>query len=1052
MRATAPILQVVCLALQLVITGSAAAQTPVKVDSSTFGAIEARSIGPARMSGRISAIDGVAKDPSIVYVGSASGGVWKTTNGGTNFKSVFDKYTQSIGAVAVDQAHPETVWVGTGESWVRNSVSVGTGVYKTTDGGENWQFVGLEDSERVGQIVIDPKNSDTVYVAATGHLWNSNENRGLYKTTDGGKTWNKILYVDADTGCADVAVDPQEPNVVYASMWQFRRKAWSFSSGGPGSGLYKSTDAGKTWNKITKGLPDGTLGRISVAVAPTRASVVYAVVEARKTSLFRSDDQGTTWTNVSSAAEVGSRPFYFNTLTVDPKDYNKIFKPGFNLAISKDGGKSFQNAGGQYHGDVHALWVNPVDTAVLYMGTDGGVYRSNDSGQHWIQIRNLPVSQFYHVSFDMKQPYDVYGGLQDNGSWTGPSQGVAGITNADWQNTGIGDGFWTFADPASPEIVYAEYQGGKVSRFNLRTKERQSIQPLPKAGEPKYRFNWNTPIELSPTTPNTIYIGAQFVFRSRDRGQTWERISDDLTTNDPKKLQQDDSGGLTPDNSSAENHCTVYTIAESPKDPQLVWAGTDDGNVQVTTDGGKSWTNVTANIPNLPKFTWVSTIEASPSDRATAYATFDGHTTGDMKTYVYKTTDLGKTWTSLATDSMKGYAHVVREDLVNPKLLFLGTEHGLWFSLDGGGSWAQFTGKFPPAAVRDIAIHPRDMDVVIATHGRGIYILDDISPIRKLTPDVMQSDVAFLEGKPSEVKFGAQIQDFPGDDEFVGANRPEAAFITYWLKERHVTGDFSIQILDAKGTLITTLTAGKRKGINRVAWPMRLKPPKVPSGAQIEGGSVFGPVVPEGVYTVKLIKDGKEYLGKVTLVGDPTLSHSAKDRALQQATVMQLYGMLERLGYIGEAVQSLKKQVDERAAGLKADDPLKKDLGAYSDRLDAFYKTLVATKEGRVQSEEQLREKLGLVYGDVNGYAGRPTQAQLDRITVLNGEVDKANQAYTALAGADLTTINDKLKAKGLQPVTPLSKEEFDKKNSAAGSQMEAADEREFSRIGVYLR
>lgn len=1024
---------------------SALGQTPagMKVDSAMFGAIEARSLGPAKMSGRISAVDGVASSPDTVYVGAASGGVWKTTNGGTTFKPVFDKFTQSIGAIAIDQSNPETVWVGTGESWTRNSVSVGTGVYKTTDGGDNWQLVGLPDSERIGKIAIDPKNPQTVYVAALGHLWDSNEERGLYKTSDGGKSWERVLFVDRDTGCADVAVDPQEPSILYASMWQFRRQGWGFSSGGPGSGLYKSTDAGKTWTRLTKGLPEGTLGRIAVAVAPSRPGTVYAVVESKKSALYRSDDAGASWMALSTAADVTARPFYFCTVIVDPKDHTRVYKPGFNLIVSRDGGKTFSGSGGAYHGDVHCIWVNPTDTATIYMGTDGGLYRSDDYGSRWNVIRNLPVSQFYHVSFDNAQPYNVYGGLQDNGSWAGPSRSVNGIENADWDNIGIGDGFYAFADSQDRNVVLVEYQGGKISRFFRSTSERQAIAPQPKAGDPKFRFNWNTPIELSPTVPGTLYAGAQFVFRSRDRGTTWERISPDLTTNDPVKLRQDDSGGLTTDNSSAENHCTVFTISESPKDPNVIWAGTDDGNVQVTVDGGKSWTNVTANVTGLPKATWVSTIEASHYDRGTAYATFDGHTTGDMKPYVYKTTDFGKTWMSLAADPIRGYAHVIREDLVRPDLLFVGTEFGLFVSLDGGAQWVQFSGKLPPAAVRDIAIHPRDSDVILATHGRGIYILDDITPLRKITKEVLASDIALLDAQPSKLRFGASLQDFPGDDEFVGPNPPEVAYITYFLRERHVKGDFRIEVYDSANTLITTLVAGKRRGINRVEWPMRLKPPKVPSGAQIEGGSIFGPLVPEGTYTVKLIKDGKEIVGTVTLVGDPTLGHTPKDRLLQQQTVMRLYQSLERLGYVGASVKDLRDQIDDRLKGLKPDDAIAKDLTAFSQRLDAFYRTLVATREGRITGEVQLRERLGELYGDVSGFAGRPTPTQLERAAVLDAEVNAANATYGTISTAELKALNDKLAAKGIKPLVPITREDFDRRQTGGGVQYATERERE---------
>ncbi|HEX8184392.1 MAG TPA: glycosyl hydrolase, partial [Blastocatellia bacterium] len=835
MRKNSMRITVSLLFITSLVAAAALAQSAIKVDSSTFGAIEARHIGPAITGGRIAAIDGVASDPRIIYVGSAGGGVWKSINGGTTFKSVFDKYTQSIGAVTIDQAHPETVWVGTGESWTRNSTSVGTGLYKTADGGDSWKRVGLENSERIARIVIDPKNSDTVYVAATGHLWDGNEERGVYKTTDGGKTWQRALFVDSDTGCADLAIDPQEPRILYASMWQFRRKPYFFTSGGPGSGLYKSTDAGKTWKKLTKDMPEGELGRIAVAVAPTRPNTVYAIVEAKKSAVYRSEDLGESWAKVSSSQSATGRPFYFASVTVDPKDYNRLYKPDYSLSVSTDGGQSFVARGGRAHGDFHAVWVNPLDPFQIYVGTDGGVYVSNDKANSFRFLSNLPVGQFYHVSFDMEQPYNVYGGLQDNGSWMGPSQSVNGIENKDWRNVGFGDGFHTYPDPLDKDIVYSEFQGGNVLRFHKSTGEIKAIRPYPRQGEPKYRFNWNTAMALSPTNKNALYIGAQFLFRSTNRGESWERISPDLTTNDPAKQKQEESGGISIDNSSAENHCTIFTIAESPLDEKVIWAGTDDGNVQVTRDGGKNWANVTPNIQGLPANTWCSTVEASRFERGTAYATFDGHQTGDLKAYVFKTVDFGKTWRSLGAEMIQGYAHVIREDRVNPNLLFVGTEFGLFLSIDGGEQWAQFTGNLPPVSIRDIAIHPREHDLILATHGRGILIIDDITPLRQITPKVLETAATLFESRPSQMTIPLVAQDFPGDAEFVAANPTENATITYYLKDRHVFGDMKVEIYDSEGKLMATLPAGKRRGINRVTWAMRQKPPKVPPSPNLAG-------------------------------------------------------------------------------------------------------------------------------------------------------------------------------------------------------------------------
>ncbi|HEV7515736.1 MAG TPA: glycosyl hydrolase, partial [Thermoanaerobaculia bacterium] len=968
-------------------------------------------------------------------------------DGGLSYKSIFDEQVQSIGAIAADPRNPKTVWVGTGESWTRNSVSVGDGLYKTTNGGDTWEKVGLPDSERIARIAIHPGDGNTVWVCATGHLWDANEERGVYKTTDGGKSWKRTLFVDRETGCSDLAVDPQDPKILYAGMWQFRRFPWAFRSGGPGSGLFKSTDGGETWRPVKTGLPTGEKGRIAVAVAPSRPSVVYALVEAKETALYRSDDVGESWAKVNSSFNVQVRPFYFARLVVDPNDYNYVYKPGFTLTISTDGGKSFSSPfGGGFnfggvHGDHHALWINPKNPQELLLGTDGGLYASYDRGHHWRHAKALPVAQFYHVSYDMEWPYNVYGGLQDNGSWMGPSRGIGAIMNKNWRNVGGGDGFWAFRDPHEKDFVYSESQGGNISRLRLSTSESKEIKPLPGAGEKELRFNWNAPIHLSPSTPGTIYIGAQYLFRSRDRGDSWERISPDLTTNDPKKQGQLASGGLTVDNSSAENHTTIYSIAESPKNPQLLWVGTDDGNLQVTRDGGKSWSNVASaagSLPGLPRGTWVSTVEPGRFDEATAFATFDGHATGDMKPYVYRTTDYGKTWTNVGGKGLAGYAHVVRQDLVNPDLLFVGTELGLYLSVDGGGHWARFTGNFPKVAVRDLAVQPRESDLLIATHGRGMYVIDDITPLRLLTQKVLDSEVALLPGRPAVMVIPASEQDFVSDEEFVGFNPGESATITYYLKKRHLFGDLKAEVYDAQGKLVATIPGSKRKGLNRIEWPMRLPPPKI-AGANsiIESQYAFyGPRVPAGTYTVKLIKGSETQTGQVELVPDPRSTHSAADRALQQKTATELYGMLERQTYLAEASLQASEQAAKIAAGLAATpakDGLRKQVEAAGARLDAFHKRMVATSEGGwLGGEVQLREKLGTLYGGINGYEGRPTQSQIDSTGVLRGELEKAEKDFAAVVDRDVNPLNRALAGRKLPPLHVPSREEWKKKADGA--------------------
>lgn len=1006
----------------------------VEIDADVLSGLEARAIGPAVMGGRIAAIDAVATDPLTVYVGAAGGGVWKSSDGGVTFKPVFDDHTQSIGAIAVDPSDHETVWVGTGESWTRNSVSVGTGVYRTTDSGDQWEFVGLGDSERIARIVVDPQDGDVVFVCATGHLWDSNEERGVYKTTDGGKSWERVLFVDQDTGCSDLAIDPQDPKIVYAGMWQFRRQPDFFTSGGPGSGLYKSTDGGANWKELTNGLPEGEKGRIGIAVAPSRPSVVYAVVEAEKTALYRSDDLGESWRVVNTSSNVQARPFYFAYVVVDPTDFNRVYKPGFSLGISTDGGTSFSSfftGGSAVHSDHHALWINPNNPHELLLGTDGGLYISSDRGGHWRYAKVLPVSQFYEVGYDMEWPYNVYGGLQDNGTWMGPSRAVGGIQNRDWRKIGPGDGFHAFPDPNDPDIVYVEYQGGNVLWFRKSTGETKAIKAYPTEGEPNLRFNWNTPIHLSPNRPGTIYMGAQFLFRSRNQGDSWERVSPDLTTNDPAKQRQKESGGLTIDNSSAENHTTIYTISESPMNPEQIWVGTDDGNLQTTRDGGKTWTNVVGNVPGLPKNTWVSHVEASRHEQGTVYATFDGHRTGDMKTYVYRTADFGETWVSLVTDELEGYAHVIREDLENPELLFVGTEFGLFLSVDGGRHWARFEGNLPEVAVRDLAIHPREHDLIIATHGRGIYILDDITPLRHLTQGILDSDVAMLPSRPAVMVIPAAVQNVSGDDEFVGRNPAQGASIIYYLKRRHMFGDLLVEIYDADGNLMATPPGGKRRGLNRVVWPMRLKGPKVPPATSLvsQRGAFRGPRVPEGTYVVKLVKGDDTYETEVTLVPDPRSTSSEEDRALQDRTVMRLYRMLGRLTYVVEAAMDLRDQAGTRAEALGRRGRLTTRINQYAERLDTFRRELVSTSEaGFLSGEERLREKLVSLYGAVNGYEGRPTDSQRGRMELLEGELVKAEQEFSSLTGGEFKSLNTQLEGRRQEPLKLLSKEEWERR------------------------
>jgi len=1028
------------IAFSIITLALGASAQEVTLDSDTLSGLPIRSIGPAAMGGRIADIAAVREGQRLtIYVGSASGGVWKSVDGGTTFKPMFDKQPSlSIGAVAVDPSNAQTVWAGTGEAWVRNSVSVGTGIYRTRDGGENWEAMGLADSEHISRVIVHPKDGNTVYACALGHLWNSNTERGVFKTTDGGKTWNKLLYRNDSTGCAEMAMDPQDSGVLYAAMWDVRREPHNFRSGGPGSGLFKSTDAGATWHELRKGLPQGDLGRIGIAVAASNHARVYAVVEAKNhTALFRSEDAVESWAEVNNSFNISGRPFYFARLAVDPKDADRVYKTGFFLTVSEDGGKSFSAAfsthegpGDAVHSDHHALWINPENPEQMLLGTDGGVYQSLDRASHWRYLSVLPVSQFYHVSADMADPYNVYGGLQDNGTWMAPSRATDAIGNRHWRNIDFGDGFWAFSDPADSDYAYAEYQGGKISRFRKATGEKRDIKPLPRKDEPEFRFNWNTPIHLSTNHPGTIYLGAQFLFRSSDQGESWDRISPDLTTNDPARQHQEQSGGLTIDNSDAEKFETIYTIAESPKDGDVIWAGTDDGNVQVTRDGGKHWTNVVKNISGLPAGTWVSTIEASHFDPGTAYATFDGHAAGDMKSHVYQTKDYGKTWTSLSTPELSGYAHVVRQDLVNANLLFVGTEFGLFLSIDGGVHWAQFKGGLPNVAVRDIAIHPRESDLILATHGRGIFILDDLTAIRALTPELLAKDLVMLPSRPSVLTLPAGEQRFDGDSEYQGRTLPEAAAINYYQKKRHIFGDLKLEIYDPKGQLVTSLQGDKRRGLNRVQWPERAKPPKMPPAAGlVENEYVFyGPQAQEGTYTVKLTKGKEVYSSEVHLVPDPRTKSTAADRELQHKTVTQLYDMLAQLTYIVDATNELRDQTKQRAAAA-SDKKLKDQLNALDQKLEDFRATLVSVKEGgMITGEHKLRENLGELYGSVNSYSGRPTQSQVESTSVYEKKLEEAGAQFQSITTAQVPALNTALQGKNLEPLKVTSREDWDKK------------------------
>jgi photosystem II stability/assembly factor-like uncharacterized protein len=1010
-----------------------------QITSATFGTMEARQLGPGTMSGRITSIDGNASDGKTLYVGTAGGGIWKSTNAGATFHPIFDKYCQSIGAIAINQKNPNIVFAGTGESNMRNSVSIGNGLYRSTDAGENWSKVGLDSTEHISKIVIDPKDPNNIYVAAPGPLWSDSKHRGLYKSSDGGKTWDKVLYINEKAGCADVSVDPENPEIVYASTWEFRRLPYAFNSGGTGSGLYKSTDGGKTWKELSNGLPPKPFGRIAFALAPSSPKNMIAIVESAATGLYISSDGGETWKKQSATNNVEARPFYFSVIQVDPKDPKRVYRPAYVFSYSNDGGYSFadvNNEGGDLHSDMHALWINPNNTNQMYLGTDGGVYFSLDKGVTWIFVQNLPVGQFYHVAIDNETPYNVMGGLQDNGSWIAPSSAPGGISNSSWTSLYGGDGFWVQPDPNDNDIIYAEYQGGNVARVNKKTLKTVNIKPQQGPGEEKLRWNWNTPIVTGASNKKNLYMAAQYVYKSVDQGRSWTRISPDLTTNDPKKQQQEKSGGLSADNSSAENHCTIYTLAESPLDANLIWVGTDDGNLQYTINGGKNWTNVSKNYVSagIPSQTWVSSIEPSRFDKNTLYVTFDNHMYGDHKTYIAKSTDMGKTWSSFSSKDFTGFAHKIREDLVNKDLLFLGTEMGIFGTVDGGASWFRMKNNIPDyALVRDIQIDPKTNDLVLGTHGRGIMIVDDISAIRNLTKDIVDKEVHIFNQKPIKLttgNFGGAGRPYTYG--WIAGNRASIPPIQYYLMDRLSTGDVQIEIYDANNKLVQTMPGTKRKGINKVFWNLRMTPPKVAGGgSKMDNSGFIAPMVLPGDYTVKVKVAGKEYSSPVKLVHDATRKDfTLEDRKLQYKTAMDVYNLHEQLAKVVDDINT-KQRVLKKGIEGEPDKKNKAILQEYNDKLEDLRGQLLATKQTSIfVDEERLREKITQVYLAVALEEAAPSNSQLQSIRVLQQEVKKAeqnNEAITKTYYEKALSVLDKNAAlkKELQP--KLNKEEIKK-------------------------
>jgi photosystem II stability/assembly factor-like uncharacterized protein len=973
---------------------SAAAQTSQLKDA--LAALPFRQIGPANMGGRIDDIAVVESDPRIMYAGTAAGGVFKTVNAGVTWTPLTDKLPNStIGDIAIAPSDPSIVYVGMGEPNNRQSSSWGNGVYKTMDAGKTWTHLGLDDTHHIGRIVVNPTNPDIVYVAAVGHLWGRNADRGVYKSLDGGKTWNKVLYLNEDTGAIDIAIDLQSPNTLYAAMYQRRRSPFGFNGGGPHSGLYKTVDGGTNWKKLKGGLPEtGETGRIGIDIYRKDPNIVYVAYENAKGGIFRSEDKGDTWTRMS---DTNPRPMYFSQIRVDPNNDQRIWLAGVTLYFSDDGGKTFNpNVSKTIHADFHAIWIDPANSDHVVTGCDGGINFSWDRARTWDYVNNITVSQFYEVAFDTKKPYNVCGGLQDNGSWCGPSATLhtEGITNEDWFNVFGADGFYAQFDKDDPDIVYAEGQDGNLNRRNLKTGEIRSIRPAAIESalgkQERYRFQWNSPIVASKHASNTLYYGGNYLFKSTDRGDSWARLGPDLSTGvDRDKLP---IMGRVPDremrspSDGVGAFATITVVSESPVSPAVLWAGTDDGNLQVSRNGGEVWKNVAANVPGLPKGTYVSRILASSTGPGVAYAAFDGHRADDYGTYLYTTSDYGETWTKISTGIPveTGTIHAFREHPRNPNLLFAGTEFGLYVSIDKGAHWTKMESNFPTVPVFDIAIHPRENDLILATHGRGIWIVDDITALEQLKPATLEEPVHLFDTRPATEWRISQHKGVTGNKLMQAANPPYGGLIHYYLKAES-KADVKIVISGKDGKTVRELTGPKAAGIQTVAWDLRYEPPftvspEAANGFFFFGGGPRGPMVAPGEYTVKLTAAGQTVQTKLVVEEDPRIQLQPGDNSERLKTLLQISELQKRNDKVRVGVTALRTDLAKTSLPVKA-------------KVDAMYK-LVSMGGFRENGDDpteytppSITQRLMRLMSGLDGYTSKPTGNQIEELGVLSKDV-----------------------------------------------------------------
>jgi photosystem II stability/assembly factor-like uncharacterized protein len=1072
--------RVICI-FTVFLAGALAPPLHAAVDPDLLAGLKARAIGPAAMSGRITAIDAVASDPNRIVIGVATGGVWLSDNGGLTWDPVFDDQgVASIGAVAINQKYPNIIWVGTGEGNTRNSTSIGDGIYKSIDGGRTWQNMGLGGSERINRIALHPDNPDIAYVAALGALWSSNTERGVYRSTNGGRSWDRILYVDDTTGATDIKMDPSNPDKLFAGMWQFRRWPYHFKSGGPGSGLYVSHDGGDSWQQRTEedGLPAGELGRIAISIAPADPGRVYALVEAGKSALLRSDDGGVSWAKVNEEHNVADRPFYYTEVIADPQNPDRVYNMATRLRVSIDGGRNFEynsvidccTPGNTIHIDNHAFWINPADPRHLIVGNDGGIAISRDRGETWRFVRNLPLAQYYHVAVDNEHPYHVYGGLQDNGSWRGPAEiwEPAGIRNLHWQEVGFGDGFDTIPDPENARAGYAMSQGGHLQRYDLDRGQQKLIRPAPPEPDIELRFNWNAGFEQDPFDAATIYYGSQFLHKSTDRGLSWTVISGDLTSNNPDWQTFHSSGGLTPDVTAAENFTTIVAVAASRLEPGLIWVGTDDGRVHVTRDGGEDWARIDESARGVPAGAWVPMIAPSPHEPGTAFVVFDDHRRGDMSPYVYRADEFGRRWTRLSPDGLAGYALSVLQDTVNPRLLFVGTELGLYFSLDGGQSWTRFSAGVPTVSVMDMAIQERESDLVLGTHGRSVLVIDDYGALRGLTENDFGVRLKLLSATPGQLYDADPTSStrFTGSSEYRGPNEPYGVMVTFMAsggdlphpqaereRERKIarraagqmdTGQdeskngknkpprVKVRVSNAAGEVIRSFEHEVHQGINRLTWGMQIDGVRQPPGTEEKDRKEFptGAEVVPGRYRIELELDGVTTAIDAEVIADPRHPLSEAEHAARFAALRALQELeeahvsaLERIDRTRNDVQTIKALIEARQGAEP--EPGLEDLLAQADEvadgldsLEQRFRTPPRTK-GIVYDDDKVAYRLAMAQSYVQSarHAPGPTaQAFVERarttlaqaLNSLNGFLAEDVQVLrAALAEAGIALLSE---------------------------------------------